>query len=193
VLWGGRLTAGARFGARDLADRLDMCRSPVREALDRLARLGYLEALDGGGYRRRRYRTRDIRDVYELRLLLEPHAAELAAGRPPTNAPSGRAPFHVALAHASGNRVLAHVVELLAERQAAMRTDAAREGRGYARPFDDRGSSIAHRRIGEAVARGDGAAARRAMDEHLTAEARTILRTRPAANDVDITAAAAER
>jgi DNA-binding GntR family transcriptional regulator len=192
LLSDGPLTARGRFVAGELAARLHMSRTPVREALDRLARLGYLEALDGGGYRRRHYRTRDVRDVYELRLLLEPHAAELAAGQALERASSGNAPFHVALAHASGNRVLAHVVELLAERVAAMRTDVARVGRGRARPTDDRESSLAHRRIGGAIVRGDGEAARLAMGQHLTAEARSVLRGLPATNDADLASAAAE-
>jgi DNA-binding GntR family transcriptional regulator len=95
----GPLTAGRRLVAGDLATQLGMSRTPVREALDRLGRLGYLEPLDGGGYQRRRYRTRDIRDLHELRVLLEPFAP------------------------ASGNRVLARVLELLDERLSAIRTD----------------------------------------------------------------------
>ena len=193
LLSGGPLTARGRIVAGELADRLRMSRTPVREALDRLARLGYLEALEGGGYQRRRYRTRDVRDVYELRLLLEPFAAELAAGRSHEGGSSSGASFHVALAHASGNRVLAHVVELLAERVAAMRTDAAREGRGRPRPADDREASLDHRRIAHMVARGDGDGARRAMDQHLTAEARLLLLAQPASDEDDLARAAAER
>ncbi len=79
LLCGGPLTGARRLVAGELARQLGVSRTPVREALDRLARLGHLTRLDGGGYERRRYRTRDIRDVYELRLLLEPYAAGLAA------------------------------------------------------------------------------------------------------------------
>jgi DNA-binding GntR family transcriptional regulator len=176
----GPLTAGGRIVAGDLAARLGMSRTPVREALDRLGRIGYLERLDGGGYQRRRYRTRDARDLHELRLLLEPVGAELAAAdRSRGPGPDARS-FHADVASASGNRVLAHVIELLTERVSAMRTDLEHEGRQRSRASVERERRIAHAAVADAIRRGDGPAARRAMAEHLTFEARGVLtRTAP--------------
>jgi DNA-binding GntR family transcriptional regulator len=171
----GPLTAGRRIVASELASELGMSRTPVREALDRLGRLGYLEPLDGGGYRRRRYRIRDIRDLHELRLLLEPVAAELAAaGRRQTPDPADSA-FHAQVGHASGNRVLGHVVELLAERMSAARTDDAPAMQRWSRMRAGRDERVAHGAVADAIARGDGESARRAMAKHVASEARSHL------------------
>jgi DNA-binding GntR family transcriptional regulator len=156
-----------------------MSRTPVREALDRLGRLGYLEPIDGGGYQRRRYRTRDIRDLYELRLLLEPVGAGLAAAnRRRAPDPDDRA-FHAEVARASGNRVLARVVELLAERMSTIRTEVAQDGSRQTRTSAEREDRVAHAAVAGAIARRDEVAARRAMKEHLTFEARGLLRGGP--------------
>ena len=127
LLEGGPLSARGRLVAGELAERLGMSRTPVREALDRLARLGHLARLDGGGYEPRRYRRRDARDVWELQLLLEPLAAERAAlGTPRTGRPGREGRLSCSSAAPSGDPVLAHVLDLLTERLAAVQADSAR-------------------------------------------------------------------
>lgn len=175
---GGQLTASRRLVAGDLARQLGVSRTPVREALDRLARLGYLTALDGGGYERRRYRTRDIRDVYELRRLLEPYAAELAAHKAASiDRSTADERLGIPVSRASGNRVLSHLIELLAERVAAIGVDApwrSREPRG-ARNAPDVADAETSRAVAAAIERGDSAAARAAMEQHIAAEMQALM------------------
>jgi DNA-binding GntR family transcriptional regulator len=190
LISGGPLTTRRRIVAGEVAHRLRMSRTPVREALDRLASLGYLEPLARGGYQRRRYRTRDRQDVHELRLLLEPYAAASAARLGDPIRPAGDVPFHSAIARASGNRVLAHVVELLAERVAAMRTEALEGRRPDPTPLGEPEAQRAHARIAEAVERGDADAARASMEEHLAAEHARLARHRSGAAEPSETGSA---
>jgi DNA-binding GntR family transcriptional regulator len=66
-----------------LAMRLNVSRTPVREALFQLCREGVLEDT-GRGYRRPELRAQDVREIVELRRLLEPAMARtVAAGATP--------------------------------------------------------------------------------------------------------------
>jgi DNA-binding GntR family transcriptional regulator len=179
LLRGGPLTARRRLVTEDLAVHLDMSRTPVRDALDRLEQLGYLETVEGGGYERRRYRRRDIRDLYELRRLLEPLAAELAAtARALPGRTSGEAEFHARIAEASGNRVLAKVIGLVSERVAALSVDARSAARPGARAGHYPADAPSHERIRKAVRSGDASSARSAMDRHVADELSQVLRRR---------------
>ncbi len=62
----------------EIAAELGVSRMPVREALLQLVTEGYLVST-ARGYRTPTLGRQDIRDVFELRLLLEPRAAALAA------------------------------------------------------------------------------------------------------------------
>lgn len=62
----------------EIAAELGVSRMPVREALLQLVTEGYLVST-ARGYRTPTLGKQDIRDVFELRLLLEPRAAALAA------------------------------------------------------------------------------------------------------------------
>lgn len=73
------LRAGQKLVDRDLAERLGVSRTPVREALGRLAMMGLVEARSRRGYYVRQYSTDEVSDLYELRNILEVSAARLAA------------------------------------------------------------------------------------------------------------------
>jgi DNA-binding GntR family transcriptional regulator len=64
-----------------LARRLEMSRTPVREALRRLQAEGYLRAIPHGGYAVIEVRQEDLVNVYEVRAALEGLGARYAAER----------------------------------------------------------------------------------------------------------------
>ena len=79
----GTFEAGARLTEAALADRLGLSRTPMRQAMDRLADEGLLERAETGGMRVATFSMADIVDAIELRGVLEGTAARLAAERGP--------------------------------------------------------------------------------------------------------------
>jgi DNA-binding GntR family transcriptional regulator len=73
------LRAGQKLVDRDLAEQLGVSRTPVREALGRLAMMGLVEARSRRGYYVKQYTTDEMSDLYEFRQILEVSAARLAA------------------------------------------------------------------------------------------------------------------
>ena len=75
----GALEGGARLKERALADALGLSRTPVRAALDRLVHEGF--ARRGAGYSTRvaAFPDDEVDEVFELRAMLEAHAASRAA------------------------------------------------------------------------------------------------------------------
>jgi DNA-binding GntR family transcriptional regulator len=74
----GLLTPGKRLKEVELAQRLGVSRTPVREALFQLARDGLLQE-QGQGYQLIEHTQQMLRDRMEIRLLLEPSIARRAA------------------------------------------------------------------------------------------------------------------
>jgi DNA-binding GntR family transcriptional regulator len=79
-LFDGRFPPGLRLVEAELAESLGVSRTPVREALFRLEAEGLVEPLPTGGVAVRDLQA-DLEDIYDLRQLLESHAAALAARR----------------------------------------------------------------------------------------------------------------
>lgn len=132
------LLPGAEVTERELGERYGIGKAPLREALVRLAHEALVQSIPRSGYRVTPVTIQDVHDIFALRLLLEPAAARLAAGRIDERLltqlnerclagykPGDRASesaflranreFHVAIANASGNRRLARVLEQLLE------------------------------------------------------------------------------
>jgi len=78
LLRGGLLGASERLVEADIANHLGVSRVPVRQALLQLVAEGYLVSTPRG-YKVPTLKPQDVEDVFELRLLLEPRAAALAA------------------------------------------------------------------------------------------------------------------
>jgi DNA-binding GntR family transcriptional regulator len=126
-----------------VTDRFQLGRAPVRAALARLAEEGLVQAVPRRGWVVSVVTVRDIHEVFELRLMLEPNAAARAAGhaelarlraldavcthghRPddPDTALDFLAAnrgFHVAVAELSGNQRLARQVGRLLDEATRM-------------------------------------------------------------------------
>jgi len=77
----GQFAPGEHLSEPQLVARLGVSRTPVREALSRLAHEGLLYTAGAGRYRVREFTMSDVRDAIELRGVLEGTAARLAAER----------------------------------------------------------------------------------------------------------------
>jgi DNA-binding GntR family transcriptional regulator len=77
----GELTPGAHLGEVELAARLGVSRTPVREALARLAAEGLVEAHAHRGARVVSFSAEDLDGIFDVRLALEPRATGRAATR----------------------------------------------------------------------------------------------------------------
>jgi DNA-binding GntR family transcriptional regulator len=156
-----------------------MSRTPVREAVRRLEGEGTLDRQRSGALVVRPYSMEDFLHALAVRRLLEGEAARLAAGklspellqaarerveRLRTNGMSETArqddrDFHAAIAAASGNPVLATAISDLRRRTAMFRLGRLPER--IDRVCDE------HLAIVDALASGDGEAARAAMQSHI--------------------------
>lgn len=76
-----RLEPGTPLSENDVARALGVSRTPVREALARLELEGFAVRDDGGRLAVLRLTTDQVRDLFELRSLVESYATRLAAER----------------------------------------------------------------------------------------------------------------
>jgi GntR family transcriptional regulator of vanillate catabolism len=85
LIIGGHLQPGERYTETQLAERLDMSRTPIRAALQRMTDEGLLSPQSGGGYVVRQFSVSEISETVELRGALEGLCARLLAerGAPP--------------------------------------------------------------------------------------------------------------
>lgn len=74
----GDFAAGARLGEVELAERLGVSRTPVREALARLASEGLVEIVPNRGARVSSWSVAELEEVFDLRAALEPRLTALA-------------------------------------------------------------------------------------------------------------------
>ncbi|WP_422740731.1 GntR family transcriptional regulator [Micromonospora sp. WMMD729] len=171
----GKSDPGERLVEEQLTRRLGISRAPLREALRLLAQQGLVEHVPRRGVRVATLSDRDVRELYELRDVLERFAvragipvareselaglrATLEAMREATRvgdrmrvAESHRA-FHVALVALAGNRQLSAVYgSILVKLQLYMAINLRREAE-VAQPLD---GIHRHERLFEAVAGGD--------------------------------------
>jgi DNA-binding GntR family transcriptional regulator len=80
----GKLEPETLYSEVQIANRLRISRTPVREALIELSRQGIVEILPQRGFRLRRISAEEQREVFDLRTLIEVYAArrlaEVASG-----------------------------------------------------------------------------------------------------------------
>ncbi len=81
LILGGDLAAGVRLGEVELAERLGVSRTPVREALSRLAAEGLVEIVPNRGARVSSWTVAELEAVFDLRAALEPELTARAGRR----------------------------------------------------------------------------------------------------------------
>lgn len=74
----GAIAGGTRLGEAELAGRLSVSRTPIREALSRLAAEGLIDLQPNRGARVATWSADELHEIFELRLRLEPYAVRLA-------------------------------------------------------------------------------------------------------------------
>ena len=168
------------YSVYQLADLLGVSRSPVREAMLRLAELGLVEISRNRGFRVVLPTAHDVEEIFEIRLALEPAAAARAADRgcpdlddhlttmaaaaargdEPAFWAADRA-LHRAVLVAAGNRRAAAVVEQLRATTALLGPPTTATGRSLTEIH------VEHEPIVVAVLAGDATAAEAAMRHHL--------------------------
>lgn len=77
----GQFPSGQRMVVQRLTDQFGISATPVREALAELASLGIVENTPNRGAVMREFGLRQIREIYQLRRLLEVEAVQSACGR----------------------------------------------------------------------------------------------------------------
>jgi DNA-binding GntR family transcriptional regulator len=182
------LAPGAGVSEAQLVEAFGFSKAAVRAALARLRSEGLVVAEPRRGHVIAPLTVRDVLDIYDLRLLLEPPAAAVAAGRmspeelarmqtladPPVDSDdedsverfiAANRAIHLGLVEAAGNARAARIVERLLDdseraRRVALRSGAANRG---TRARDELQSVL------RAVASGDGAEAAGLMAEAIAA------------------------
>ncbi|MBU0723983.1 MAG: GntR family transcriptional regulator [Alphaproteobacteria bacterium] len=76
-----RFRPGQKVNEVELADRMGVSRTPVREALNRLVRDGFMTFVPNKGFYAREISPDTVRDLYELRAAIEHSAFRLACQR----------------------------------------------------------------------------------------------------------------
>jgi DNA-binding GntR family transcriptional regulator len=133
----GRLLPGQRIHADEIAEHFQVSRIPVREALRALNANGWLEIRPRRESLVPRQTPEDLRDLFEVRTVVDAWAAELAAerrtdadlaalealidesrsaGDDMTALAKLNERFHVAVGHASANALLEGLTQSLAKR-----------------------------------------------------------------------------
>lgn len=186
------IAPGTEVSEAQLCALYKLGKAPVRMALNRLAHEGLLRAIPRRGYRVSPVTMQDIQDVFELRLMLEPSASRMAAGKvdaqrlrtldeicrdgyTPGDAKStarfleANKAFHVAIAQSTGNARLAQSIgQLLDEMTRLLHLGLGLRNRSQEMQHE-------HRALIKALARGDGATAERICRDQIEAARSMVL------------------
>ncbi|EAQ04820.1 putative GntR-family transcriptional regulator [Pseudooceanicola batsensis HTCC2597] len=81
----GRIPGDTLWSDREIAQRMNLSRTPIREAIQRLAAEGLVEVKPRRGTRVLPLRTDDVREIHQIAKALELEAALLLSGRDDRN------------------------------------------------------------------------------------------------------------
>jgi DNA-binding GntR family transcriptional regulator len=177
------LMPGDRFSESDLVQKVQVSRTPLRQALQRLAREGFLQVFPKMGWQVAPLDFDVMDELYDLRVLIECHAAQHLAGVetrdalqplvdfwmvPPEQRLDDAAQvgamdenFHTHLVASSGNREMARVHQQITDRiRIVRRLDFTKSARITA-TYEE------HARILRAILRRRGEEAQRLLRAHI--------------------------
>lgn len=176
----GRLPAGERINEVHLSQELGVSRTPLREALHRLAAEGAVTSLPRVGFFVRPLTLEEFEQIYDIRPILDPAALRLAGIPPPEriarlsrmNRDFAAAPdpesaialddaWHLELLAGCPNRVLVELIENMILRTRRYELALMRETQNVERSSDD------HERILAALRQGDLEAACKALEVNM--------------------------
>jgi DNA-binding GntR family transcriptional regulator len=180
----GRIAPGAKLNERELAELLNVSRTPLREAIKMLAAEGLVELLPNRGAIALSLGEADVLNTFEVMAGLEGMAGELAAQRitPEELAEIQAMQFemmaaytrrdlsayytinariHEAISAAAKNPVLATVYHQVNARLQALRFRSNQDGEKWQRAMKE------HEKMIEALSARDGAAMRDVLQQHL--------------------------
>jgi len=181
-----RLPPGQRLTEASVAQKLQVGETPAREALRQLVMEGLLQVTPRHGYAVAPITLRDVHELFELRLLIEPATAAMAARRfraaslPILKKLSevgyangsqdsvrkflrANTELHVHMAHLSGNRRLVQLLtQLLSESERLTNFGM------LSHPQSEQ-TVGEHQKLLEALANKDSDSARQIMEEHIRA------------------------
>ena len=183
---------GSEISETQLCGQYKLGKAGVRVALTKLCHDGLVRAIPRRGYRVVPVTLQDIHDVFELRLMLEPAAARMAAGKVSTQelkthdevCRAGYQPgdakstarfleankaFHVTIARATGNERLAQAIEHLLDEM----TRLLHLGLGLRKGPQE--MQHEHKNLVKTLARGDGESAERICREQIEASRNMVL------------------
>ena len=183
---------GAEISESQLAMQYKLGKAAVRVALTKLSHDGLVRAIPRRGYMVMPVTLKDLHDVFELRLMLEPAAARMAAGKVNTQrlktfdevCRSGYEPgdakstsrfleankaFHVTIAQATGNARLAGAIEHLLDEMTRLLHLGLGLRKGSQEMLHD------HKTLVKALSRGDGEMAERLSREQIESARNMLL------------------
>lgn len=188
------LAPGEQVTESQLASRYNFGRAAVRSALTRLSHERFVQAMPRHGYEIAPITFRQVRDLFGVRLVIEPALAGLAARandpeviadlerlndacivRPGQDEPqfqcTANSAFHMGVARASGNERLAEIERtVLDELERVLYLPAiTRDGVRVSSSFEE------HGRIVEAIRRGDADGATQAATDHIVPNQRSVI------------------
>lgn len=185
---------GAYLNEAQISDDLQIGRTPVHQALDRLMLEGMVDVIPRKGVLVKAISMEEVRNLIEVRLINEPYAAALAAERvtdgelahidgilKQADAAEARRDieelmnldrrFHEAIARAARNEVLTDVITALQDRLARFWFISLSDDDQLSRVDDE------HEMVLEGLRARDPAVARAAMSQHIDSFRANILAT----------------
>jgi len=186
----GKLTPGDRLRETDLADRLGVSRTPVREAIRQLEADGLVTHLPRQGASVRRLDYAEVMELYDMRAVLEGTAARLAvrsasdvelaelrslndeirAAGEGTNASQLNRHFHALLLNSAKNRFLAKSVHAMQKAMMILGPTTLAQTERFENAIQE------HTAILDALDARDAGAAETAMRRHIEASQRTRIK-----------------